>query len=254
MNHKIDWQAYLDGSLIQQEQLRADELLRQDPSAQAELDSLKNFREQIKKAGLGEAVPTSRLEANLRQIVRENRTPWFARFSFLGPVAAAIVALAVIVNVPTNFRTVDQPSSNQVVASTLDLRLSPFVASMAVHDPQKAAEWTASKVHYPTPVISLASLKGSELEGAECGQCWMAYRVQYQGEKYIIYGRHESDRFAKKKCMMAQGNVHLYEYTDGLAFRGKNDMTYLVKGGTKEGRMAIVKAACEETDNLVASL
>lgn len=260
---KIDWQAYLDGSLTGETLQRAEEALANDPTARAELDGLKSFRSVLKSAAMKEVVPELGLLATMKQVVRENRKPWFARPSVLLPVAVAASALVMAVMFASpelsgaDRQVLAEASTStapRAINSTTDLRQSSFQAAMNGSDPRAAAKWLAEKVNYDAPVIRLASVKGAQLDGAECGYCWIAYRMSYQGQKYVLYGRREQGRdfltqpLSSSECRSA---VQLYRVKDGIAWRGPNDMTYVLTGGDDNGQLALAEAASSETSDLV---
>ena len=251
--NKIDWQAYLDGSLSPAEMQAAKEILASDPHANGEFEGLKALREEIKRQAHGEHVPLESLNSSLKQIVRENKTPWFAKSAVLVPTAIAACALvAFAVFSPTSqVNPINPPKVAQ--AQTVDLQLSPFQAEIEEHDPVKAAKWLAEKLDRPAPVLTLANAQGSELDGVECGYCWIAYKVSYKGEHYTLYGRKESDRFDKMPPTEC-GDKTLYELSDGIAWRCKGDMSYVLKGGNAKDRRTLAETAIQETPNLIAAL
>lgn len=251
---KIDWQAYLDGSLNAEERHQAEELLKSDPVAQKELDGLKEFCQIIKEQGLSEAVPTDRLANHLSTMVKDNRAPWFARPAVLVPTAVAACALTAIAlfSPPPVTQRPEQVATTQTHNDEYytNLELSPFQASTAVDDPQEAATWAATMLNRPAPVITLAGTPGATLDQAECGYCWIAYKFTYEGEHYTIYGRKEQDRFSDLQGQ-ACGEKTLYVFPNAVGWRCAEDMDYVIKGGTPEGRRLLAEAASQETSNLV---
>ncbi len=250
MNHKTDWQAYLDGSLEGDQLAHAEQNLNDDPNARAELDGLKSFIGQLKNQGLSEPVPLDRLKANLNQTVRANRTPWHARPVFWVPaMAAALGILALTFNNP--IRSINSYQPLPVAAQEVELRLSEFQAATTIHDPQAAARWANEKTKKPAPVVTFASLPGTTFDGAECGFCWIAYKISYKGDQYTVYGRQERDRYTDELPSSSCDGGTLFHFKGGVGWRGKGNMSYAVKGGTSEGRLAIAESAIMECDNIV---
>ena len=90
---RIDWQAYMDGSLDQNSRDVAERELAENPSARQELQNLKLFVSTVRNAALAEPVSIERLEALMP---RSRPEPSARRVSLsnwaLGFAAAAVLA------------------------------------------------------------------------------------------------------------------------------------------------------------------
>ncbi len=260
---KINWQAYLDGSLSQEDQAIAEQLLLSDPKAKSELQGLIDFKNSLKSACLEEVVPYSNLNRFLNETVKANKVPWYAKPMFMVPTAIAAVALASAVvlfspqqsplEIPSTVTAQDNTRSNRVI----DLRKSPFQARKSTPDSKLAAHFAAEKLHRSVPVVSLASIPGATLEEVECGYCWLAYKFKYKNEEYTLYGRHESQSFEGINPIPADqcdSKQSFYKTKDGIGWECAGGMTYVLKGGNSDGQLILAQAAAKETPNLIASL
>lgn len=250
MNQHPDWQAYNDGSLEPEQMQRADAILAEDLNAKAELDGLRNFLREVKNQGLAEPVPSDRLREALKKTIRENRTPWHARPTFWVPAGAAAIAILALTFV-NPIRPINSYQPLPVAAQEIDLRLSEFQAAAPIHDPEAAARWANEKTKKPAPVVTFANLSGITFDGAECGFCWMAYKITYKGQQYTVYGRQERDRYTDKLPASTCEGGTLYHFKDGIGWRGEGNMSYAVKGGTPEGRQAIAESAITECQKII---
>ena len=251
---KIDWQAYLDGSLTPEEYEIAEQQLQSDPAAQRSVAGLREFRDSIKSASLADPVPTDRLQRGLSDMVKANKTPWFSRPSVLVPtaVAACVVTGIAIFSTPTSPASTGAPTVAMNGATAPDLLLSDYQAGMAVDSPEEAAEFVSGLLYRPAPVVTLANVQGANFDSAECGYCWIAYKFSYEGEKYTLFGRKQDTRFGKMFSEQLAGKT-VYYFEDSIGWRCAGDMDYVLKGGTFEGRQTIAAEAVHETPHLVAA-
>ncbi len=165
---KIDWQAYLDGSLTESEQRAADQLLLSDPQARRELEGLENFVSTIRNVGLSEEVPLTRLAAYLPQT--GSRKSWLPRLSWaMGLAATAIAAILIVPQMLAN-----PDSGNEIYTS----------------DPIAATSWAEKKLRMDIPIMDLG--QDAELfyvhEGKE--KCCFDYRVK--GDTYHVNVRRDN--------------------------------------------------------------
>lgn len=135
---KIDWQAYLDGSLDTESKAQAERELRENPAANKELEGLQAFVGCIRSACLAESVPLERLN----QLVPETLAPARARPRFfprlaIGFAAAAVLAIAF-------FRFVGQGTS-------------ALPKDLITDDPVAAAQWASTRLAMNVPPIDLGS-------------------------------------------------------------------------------------------------
>lgn len=253
-----DWQAYLDGTLSGDELVQAEEILKNDPGARAELNGLKAFRDQIKSSSLAEAVPTGKLENNLHQALALSGV-FGTRVSpgSAAAIAACLVLLACAVTVKQvvldKVPVGDPVASNAPIGPNdldLDLRKSEFVDELAGSDTRAAAKWATKTVHYAVPVINLDKI-GAGMTKIECGGCWVAYHFSSGGSDYALYGRKEHGALDRSPTLRCGSTVEIYQVKDGLAWYGKDGMTYVLKGGNANGRETLAKAASTQTDSPV---
>ena len=247
-----DWQAYLDGSLSEQDKAAADARLAADAAARAELDGLKEFTSKLRDSALAEAVPVDRLQAGMRSALRP--TGVFGTNVRPG-VAAAMAACLVLVALAVNFAAVLKnpiPVGNGTSSGgypgpiAIDLRKSAFVGALDGSDPKTAAAWATKTVHYNVPPVDLQSV-GATMTKTECGGCWIAYHFDYEGSDYTLYGRRETGGLAKATTLQCGSDVALYLVQDGVAWYAKNGMTYVLKGGDSAGRESLAKIASDQT-------
>jgi hypothetical protein len=159
---RIDWQAYLDGSLTESERAAAEHELQTNPYALRELQGLERFISSVKSHALAENVPIRRLEAMMPKA--ESR-PALRRLQLVGwtagLAAAATIAAAILLN------------SGQ-----------SEVWELITDDPAVASKWASAKLDAEVPRMDLgpdAKLMYVH-EGAE--KCCFDYRVG--GEVYHV--------------------------------------------------------------------
>ncbi len=164
----IDWQAYLDGSLSQEERAAAEVQLATDPAARAELDGLRAFIALVRKAGRSQHVPIDRLRARLSAVARPSRVHWIQR-SAVAVVAAAVLVFAFF------YARVDPDRLNQTATQ----------ASFATANPLAAAEWLRKHGQKMAPVIDLGTT--AVVQTTSFGQDWGCYEFLVDGVPYRIY-------------------------------------------------------------------
>lgn len=160
---RIDWQAYMDGSLSDSERVVAEQMLLSDPKARRELEGLENFVSTIRNVGISEDVPMERLNALLPAYKKQAKRSWIPRLAF-GATMAAAAAMAAILIAPR----ILGPERNELETS----------------NPVTATAWAAKHLQMDIPVMDLGS--GTELflvhEGK--GKCCFDYKVH--GDTYHV--------------------------------------------------------------------
>lgn len=239
-------QDYINNRLSPAETQKFKEEMSQNPSLQKETEALQALRQAVRSAGLAEPVPN--LQPMLAEIARPSRTSWFQKFA---PAAIACVAIFGI-GVAVNRAVTDQ--TNPIVASAKPLpeaahlyKKSPQIMSWQGSDPKEAAAHIAKKFKQPFP--TLINMTGAEITGAECGHCWIAYDLKHNGQAYTLYGRKESGNI-DQGTPQPYGDHLLYKFQDGIGWYDKGGMTYVLVGGTAEGRYALACKASKCTTKL----
>ncbi|HJP83922.1 MAG TPA: hypothetical protein VJ835_10500 [Fimbriimonadaceae bacterium] len=130
---KIDWQAFRDGSLPEQEMALAREELRTNPEATRSLESLDQFIEAVRQEALREEVPLSRLESLIPSTKPETRRlSWY----WLPAGAAVAAALALfLVNFPSETSK----------------------GALETNDPVVATNWVKEQQSFDLPTMDLGS-------------------------------------------------------------------------------------------------
>lgn len=161
---RIDWQAYMDGSLTDSERVAAEQLLLSDPKARRELEGLENFVSTIRNVGISEEVPMERLSALLPSSKGQSRKAWIPRLAW-GATFAAAAAVATILIAP---RLGQEESRGELYTN----------------NPIAATSWASQKLKMDIPVMDLG--KDAELffvhEGK--GKCCFDYKIH--GDVYHV--------------------------------------------------------------------
>jgi len=242
MNKMI--QSYIDGRMDAAERAEFEIQLATNPALKAEVDAYTHLKDSVRMVGQSETVPN--LQPMLAAICRSKQPIW--RTKGMGWSLAGIACFAIVFSVTRSPVVNPTVSVRYASAATIDLVKSPLQNHWHESNPQKAAELVRNSMHCPTPVISLEGI-GASLKSAECGSCWMAFDIEYQDEIYTLYGRKESGGLDAGKPE-AYGNKTLYWMKGAIGWYCEGGMTYVLKGGTPEGRQAIAKQACKETPKL----
>jgi len=151
---KIDWQAYLDGSLNAPERAAAEQELLKNPDAARELQGLEDFISLIRQQAMADEVPIDRLQYLIpKAAARPERRKWPV-LGWAGGLAVAATVTAILLNSGTS--------------DSFDL---------ITNDPAVASRWASSKLEVAVPRMDLGP--DAELfyvhEGAE--KCCFDYRV-----------------------------------------------------------------------------
>ena len=172
---RIDWQAYLDGSLDAEARVQAERELRENPAAQRELEGLRSFVSCVRNACLCEEVPFDRLNALVPQsdkLKPRVRAVW-PRWAF-GLAAAAVLAFAF-------FRFTGQGPT-------------ALPDALTTSDPVVAARWATSRLSMPIPAIDLGSDAPLFYAHGYGGRCCFDYKVA--GDTYHVNIERRSNRAA----------------------------------------------------------
>lgn len=159
---KIDWQAYMDGSMGGEERLRAEDALQNDPKAQCELDGLKYFVQTVKVQALQEDIPYDRLAALIPQPVVKPKVQWWSRFEFAGLAASLVLAVVFIA-----------PSLMNRVVSEIETK-NPVVAS----------QWASDRLAMNVPVLDLGEDAPMFRVHEGKGRCCFDYH--FEGKTYHL--------------------------------------------------------------------
>lgn len=133
---RIDWQAYLDGSMNPDEMEAAESELRSNPAARRELEGLRSFVQTLGACGQAEHVPIERLSAKIptrtQNRVSTRLSPIWG-VGFLGTAVAALVAFWVVRSQSIPFESLD----------------------FTTNQPELAARWAAAKLDRPLPAFDM---------------------------------------------------------------------------------------------------
>lgn len=181
-----DWQAYLDQSMSSADRAAAEHLLATDPSARAELEGLRAFIKEVRKAGQRELVPATRVADIVGGPNRSKKLPFL-----VGKLAFAGLAAALLVN----YVLLDPDRPNREWWSS-----GWYVTS----DATKARNWLRGKsIEFMPDVPSPA---GAELQGACYGGDWVCFVYRKNGDQYRLYSSTDSDRFVSGKMIATSPN------------------------------------------------
>lgn len=160
---RIDWQAYMDGSLRDSERVAAEQMLLSDPKARRELEGLENFVSTIRNVGISEDVPMERLSALLPSSKEQAKRSWIPRLAFGATMAAAAAMAAILIGPRLGANERNELETNNPVTATA---------------------WASKHLQMDIPVMDLGS--GAELflvhEGKD--KCCFDYKVH--GDTYHV--------------------------------------------------------------------
>lgn len=234
-------QDYIDGQMSQSERANFEAQLASDASLRAELEACMAFKAAVKSAGLTE--PTPNLQPMLANICRPQVSFWRTKgFTWS---ASALACFAIVFTVAQSPLVNPTAGVKEVSAATISLEKSPLRYHWHESDPAKAAALIRANMKCPVPVLTLDGL-GANLISAECGSCWIAFDIEYQGSVYAIFGRRESGGLDAGRLQKFE-EKELFVFNDAVGWYCEGEMTYIVKGGNAAGRLAIAKYACKET-------
>lgn len=238
MNNQF--QDYADGRMEAEARAEFESHLANDSSLNAEYQAFLEFRSSVRSAGLQEQVPN--LQPMLAQICRPKPVFWRSKaFTWTASAAVCFIAFYTFAQSPM----VNPSTGIQAAAATIDLTKSPLQNHWHVSDPAEAAEAMRKSIKCPVPVLKLDGL-GASMVSAECGSCWIAFDLEYQETPYTIFGRRERGGLDGGKTVDFE-NKKLFVFPDAVGWYCTQGMTYVIKGGTPDARLAIAKIACKET-------
>lgn len=233
-------QDFLNNRMTPSETEEFNKEMSQNPILQKETEALQNFRKAVRTAGLAEPVPN--LQPMLADIVRPAKTNWLQKLLPAATVCVALLGIGVVVNSSiSDQRTPIVASAKPLPDSAHLYKKSSQIMTWQGSNPTEAAQQIAANFKRPFP--SLAGMEGAELIGAECGYCWIAYDLKHNGNEYTLYGRKEQGNL-DSGTPQPFGDHILYTFQDGIGWYDAGGMTYVLVGGTAEGRFAL---ACKAT-------
>lgn len=231
----MDWQAFDDNSLSEEERSQAVDRLKNDDKAHRELEGLKSFQKTVRQQCLEEQVPHDRLYNMLGRVCGRKRRP--SKLLYALPIAAAAAAIAAGAYIwpqkpfPVNFET------------------SPQLTATTTHSPTQAAQWVKTQSGVNVPVISLSSMP-SKFEGARCGSCWISYDYLIGDQNYTISIKQSWHAFDHLKQSQVKNGREYYVSANGIGWYCHGGMSYYVTGGTEEGRWQVALSASRETPKI----
>lgn len=230
---RIDWQAYLDGSLESAQKEIAEQLLRDDPVARHELNGLKSFTSAIQSVGLSETVPIERLEATLSKVV----VPVSSRPNWHIAVAASVALLAVIFAV---YRIIPR-SSEEVIEQNLPPEFRRAFAKI-----EDAQVWANASSGINAKMPSLASsAKFQSVHGAKNRVCYDFWIDNHEIHIRIIPLTKEPSNCYK--IHVAGGLIYAQSTGMNASFM-RDGMVYTVYGTTKGESIRLAEAAIYELE------
>lgn len=157
----IDWQKYLANELNPDELALANELLRADEVARAELDGLKRFQSQVQNTRDFEPVPIRAIQAKFAKSSDKPR-----RWPFVAVATACLALTLAVVWIANN------PSSD---------RVEPFVEKKSiVSDPVQAMKFLKSNSMVPIAVLDPGP--NGRILGVAAAKNYVKYRLNYKGK------------------------------------------------------------------------
>jgi hypothetical protein len=201
---RIDWQAYLDGSIEPGERREAERLLREDPQAQRELDGLKSFVSAVRQAGLSEAPQAGG---------RRGRAALKVGAGLLATAAVLILAF---------FLTLDPMRLNR----------APTRETFAIESPTEAASWVVEKTGMPAPELPLGEAR---LIGARYGRGWACYDYQLEGNDYFLYMSRDATPLQKAERVVERDGMRYY-LGQGVGWE-HGELAFYLRGGEEERRL-----------------
>jgi hypothetical protein len=224
---KIDWHAYLDGSLSPEQTQEAEQILRGSPEARRRLENLKTFISEVRRQGLTQEVPLARLHRSI---------PSSRRFAWPRLVGPAFAAAAVIGF--TYYLANRDPDPIEVRADGPGLTKAEGI-SMASFS--QGASWIKEKNGIVTKPISLVSAQLVGCERTPQGGC---YCVKVDGQ---IVHLSFNKRLTSSESLVPKD-------IDGKQFLVGKSMTcfsacgvmWTCSGGTDEARWKVAQEAAAQ--------
>jgi hypothetical protein len=218
---RIDWQAYLDGTLGKEELAIAEQALKTDPCARRELDALKKFILLVGNSARSEMVPTRRFEF---LIPRPAPNHVFRKFLF------ALVPVAVFAG-----------AWYQTSRDTARLDQTPVTEIVHMRDPQQASTWATEQLGTGVPVVTLKGRARMCL--ARRGNGWAAFDYHVGRDRYsLIVSPDPTPLLGKPRIRIASNQ---FVTSRGVGWEQKGLAFYLT-GPSPEMRISLACAASEE--------
>lgn len=173
---RIDWQAFLDGSMDASERAHVEKLLKTDPAAKRELDGLVALRDTVRTAGVSVPVPLERLSAGLKRIAPQPvRRPW--RF-----IAAACLVVGSGLVVRTMVARSIQPTESQQGEAVYAVVYNGLDASESMNEMKRFILVNSGISNHVPLLKSVGTLKI-----VHCGRGWACYDYKGLGSTVHMY-------------------------------------------------------------------
>lgn len=223
---KIEWQAYLDGSLSASEMREAEQVLKDDPLSRARVENLKAFVAEIKRQGLTQEVPLARLHKSIPSTRR------FAWPRLLAPALATAAVIGVVYVVATR-----ESDPGIIVVQDQSIPEGTAVASY-----QEASNWIQQANGIVTKPVQLASVQIVGAERTKTGGC---YCVQApDGQIVHLAFSKGSKPTPDLKPKMVDGHQFLAS-SKSVVFDACGVM-WICHGGNEELRWAVAREAAKQ--------
>jgi hypothetical protein len=212
---RIDWQAYLDGSMFDQDRQDADRLLAESERARSELNGLMALRDTVRDAALSAPVPEDQLAAMLTKAVAKPRFSIRRVIYAVAPVAAA-AAIAWYL----------------LIFDPMRLDRSPTRQIYEPNNPRDAAAWVRQRRPFKVPVIDLG--RDVELMVTRVGDNWACYDFLVDGQVYYLYMSPDPSPLRKAQRTAVVDGTTFY-YGRGVGWE-KNGLGFYIKRGDEQVR------------------
>jgi len=217
---KINWQAYLDGSLSAELREEAERILASDPHQRAQLENLKQFVAEIRRQGLTQEVPLARLHKSIPSHRRPFSWPRVAIPSLVG-VAAVAFALFMF-------------NSNEVGADGLAVR--------TVEDYSVATQWMKQGTGLPLRPLSLTTAR---IVGAEYGKHTGCYCMKMPNGEFIhLSFTDDKEAMKQMKRVTVDGRTYL-EGKDCIGFEACG-LLWMTHGASDDCRRRLAAEAAAQ--------
>lgn len=222
---RIDWQMYEDGELGPE----AEEALRNDPSARAELEGLRAFKRAVREAALTEPVPVRSMEEKLGSLVgRRPTTRWQVR------AAAAIAALLLMGLVYGG-------------ASVL-MWANPAIEQRAGFNTLPTAiDWAVDRSDIPVPQFTETGV--GTFTSAHAARGWACFDFLVNGKTaHVLVTRGKVIKFGNPPASNMEGEVYVRSDT-GVARFNTRRLLFVVEGGDRATNVAVSHAILRQLSN-----
>lgn len=208
----IDWQAFQDGSMHEDERGELRRLMASDPKLQEEWSAFQAFRVQVAAAMTGEAVPFDRLERTLHRVVQQHG-PQIAVAPLSGMLLAG-AALATVVML-----------HNPNIVDSASAASNPLVSVAHLTDPKAARSWATSRSGFDAP----ADLSGAaQLKCVSASPKRVEYQYEAEGQTYTVQICRAREVTFPASGIVREGATY-FDRPNGVAFQ-KHGLAYDVSG------------------------